>query len=132
MPILPNARLVAQLARRTENQFYGDTALLKIDKETGAVDEYNNPVVTTQSVPINCSFSDTSLLSSYEMWKNYGDIGQIAGEIRFKGPRPTKGNRVEILTRFDGSPLPPEELEIIMISDRAALGLVCALKAVEL
>ncbi len=132
MPILPNSRLVAQLARMTGNQFYGDTALLLIDVATGAVDEYNNPVITTTEVPIICSFSDTALVSGYEQWKDIGDMGQTAGEIRFARPRPTKGNRVKITSRFGGNPTPSDVMEIVSISDRAAMGYVCTLKAVTI
>lgn len=132
MPILPNSRLVAQLQRRSRGHFYGDRALLIVDTDSGTVDDYNNPVVTTTETPIECSFNDTALLGSYEQWKDYGDLGQIAGEIRFAGPRPTKGNRVRITARFGGFPNPTDDYEIVMISDRAALGYVCALKAVKL
>lgn len=132
MPILPNARLVAQLQRRSRGHFYGDRALLLVDTATGAVDAYNNPVVTTTETPIECSFNDTALVGSYEQWKGFGDVGQIAGEIRFAGPEPTKGNRVRIVSRFGGLPNPTADYEIVMISARGALGYVCALKAVSL
>jgi hypothetical protein len=56
----------------------------------------------------------------------------IVGEIRFSGPTPTKGNQVEITSRFSGEPMAPLRFEIYGIADRAALGYVCALKAVQL
>lgn len=129
MPILTNSRLVAQLQRRAEGAFYGDTALLLVDVATGAVDEFNNPVVTTTETPINCSYNE---LSSREQWRGYGDLGIVEAEIRFTSPKPTKGNRIEITTRYGGEPLPEVTLEIVGIDNRAAMGYVCALKKVAL
>jgi hypothetical protein len=129
MPILANARLTSQINRRTEGYFYGDTALLLVDVATGAVDEFNNPVVTTTETAIECSYHE---LSSKEQWRSYGDLGIVEAEIRFTSPKPTKGNRIEITTRYGGEPLPEVILEIVGIDDRAALGYLCALKKVAL
>ena len=129
MPLLINQRLAAQIERRTSNLFYGDRALLLIDVDTGTVDDLNNPIVTTNEVPIDCSYTE---LTPSEQWRNYGDVGIVDGEIRFNGPTPTKGNRFKIISRFDGIPLPGNEMEIISINDRNSLGFLCALKAVSL
>jgi hypothetical protein len=129
MPMLVNSRMAAQMQRLIARDFYSDTALLIIDVASGAVDALNVPTVTATEVPVKCSYSDNP---NSESWSGLGDIAQLVGEIRFQGPTPTKGNRVKITSRFGGQPLPPTTLEIFGIADRAALGFVCALKAVSL
>ena len=129
MPILANARLMAGLQRRLNRDFYSDSALILIDEATGAFDTLNNPVVTTREVPVRCSYSDNP---NTEQWLSLGDVSVIVGEIRFAGVIPTKGNRVIITSRFGGLPMPATTLEVYGIADRAPLGFVCALKAVQL
>ncbi len=117
-------RLAKQLNRRTVSGFYGDTALLLISVDSGAVDEYNNPVVTTSEIPILCSYTE---LTAAEQFKNYGDLGIVEAEIRFDEPRPHKGDHIQVLSRFSGVPVSGEILEIVSIVDRADLGYKCAL-----
>lgn len=125
---LPSARLVAQLQRRTAAGFYGDSAFLLIDVPTGSYDDYNNPATTETAVPIACSFTDKP---TRELWRDYADIEDIEAEIRFKGPTPTKGNRIKLAGRFDGLNYTDKTFEIVDINDRDAFGFVCALKAVS-
>jgi len=127
--ILTNQRLVSQIQRRTNDLFYADTALLLIDVDSGTVDEFNNPVITTTKVPIDCSYHE---LSSKEQWRGYGDLGIVEAEIRFENPKPTKGNRIEITSRYGGEPLPAVTLEIVSIDNRADMGFLCGLKKVSL
>ena len=129
MPILTNSRLIERIQRMTEDSFYADTALLLIDVDSGTVDEFNNPVITTAKVPLNCSYHE---LSSREQWRGYGDLGIVESEIRFANPKPTKGNRIEITSRYGGQPLPEVTLEIVGIDNRAGMGYLCALKRVSL
>ena len=123
---LASPRLVAQLQRRTAEGFYGDSAFLLVDVADGTYDAYNNPVVTTTSVPLECSFSDKPKMES---WRDYADIEEIEAEIRFKAPTPTKGNRVKVTGRFDGDTYTDKTFEVVGIQDRGAFGYVCALKA---
>jgi len=129
MPSLTNSRLIASIQRRSEDNFYSDTALLVVDVATGAVDEFNNPVITTTETAINCSYNE---LSAKEQWRSYGDLGVVEAEIRFLSPTPTKGNHVKITSRYGGEPITSKTFEIISIDNRAAMGFLCALKAVEL
>jgi hypothetical protein len=121
--------LVSQLQRLTEKYFYVDSASILVDTATGAYDAYNNPIVTTTETALDCSFTDTPAM---ELWKNYIDVQEIAGEIRFKTPRPTKGNRIKITGRFGTTTYTDQTFEIIGIRDRDEFGYVCALKAVAL
>lgn len=123
---LASPRLVAQLQRRAAAGFYGDSAFLLVDVADGTYDAYNNPVVTTTSVPLECSFSDKP---SAESWSGYADIENVEAEIRFKAPTPTKGNRVKVTGRFDSETYTDKTFEVIGIQDRGAFGFVCALKA---
>jgi hypothetical protein len=127
--MLPNSRLVSQMQRIVSDKFYSDAAYLLIDVNTGAYDDYNNPVVSTSEVPISCSFTDTPAM---EKWRDFIDIQEIAGEIRFATPRPTKGNRIKITGRFGTTTYTDQTFEIIGIRDRDEFGYVCALKAVVL
>ena len=129
MPILANDRLMKQVQRRLDRDFYSDTALLVIKTATGAYDALNNPIVTTVQAQIKCSYTDKP---NVEQWLALGDVSVIVSEIRYAGPKPTKGNQVIITSRFGGQPLPAQTLEVYGVADRAALGFVCALKAVEL
>ena len=92
MPRLPSARLVAQLHQKTEDYFYGDTAAVLTDVVT-SLDVYGQPNVTTTTTAISCSFTDKP---KTEYWKGYADIEQIAAEIRFTAPAPSKGNQVTL------------------------------------
>jgi len=127
---LANARLVAQLARRTEDYSYGDTAYIVINVPIGAYDEYNNAVTAESLVPIACSFTDKA---SNENWRDYADIESVDCEIRFAAQTaPNKGQRVTLAGRFDGDTYANKTFEIIGIKNRDAFGFVCALKAVTI
>lgn len=129
MPRLPNARLVAQLQRETENGFYSDTADFLQDSG-GTLDAYGQPTgMTTTTTSIECSFTDKP---DKEKWKGYADIESISAEIRFTSPAPAKGNRVTLKGRFDGTGMTDKTYEVIGIRDRDAMGFVCALKAVQI
>lgn len=128
-PLLFNERLSAQLQSQTADMFYNDEALLVIERDTGQLDEYNKPIVEPSNVSIMCSFE---ILNPGEALKRYGDLEDVAAEIRFGGPRPTKGNKVKIISRFGGQLVEPFEYEIVGINDRAAMGFVCPLKRVAL
>lgn len=127
--MLTNSRITAQIQRRTKDSFYSDKAMLIVDVTSGLLDDYNNPIKTSQNVPIDCSYHE---LSSREQWRSYGDLGIAEAEIRFAAPTPTKGNKVQILSRYGGQPIPSKTFEIVSIDNRADMGFLCALKAVEL
>lgn len=134
MPRLASARLVAELQRRTENHFYGDTAAWLSDV-VNTLGAYGQPdSVTTTPTEIACSFTDLSGLQrqAIERWKSYADIEEIVAEIRFTSPAPAKGNRVTLKGRFDGTSYVDKTFEIVGIMDRDAMGYVCALKAVQI
>lgn len=125
---LAPARLVAELQRKTVAHAYGDTATILVDTVT-SLDSYGQPVVTTASTNIACSFSDKP---NMENWQEYADIENIAAEIRFASPAPARGNRVTLKGRFDGSGYVDQTFEIVDIRNRDAFGYVCALKAVQI
>lgn len=127
--MLVNPRLAAQLQRKTEELFYSDLAVLLIDVPTGAYDEYNQPVMTENEIPIECSFTDNP---AQEQWIGYADIQLLAAEIRFAAPTPGKGDRIKLTGRFGGIVAPIDEYEIIGIRDRGTFGYVCALKKVSI
>jgi hypothetical protein len=129
MPGLLNPTLTAQLQRRTSEMLYGDTAVILVDVDSGTVDSYNNPVVTTTSTAIDCSYTE---LSADEQWRTYGDIGIVTGRIRFASPAPTKGNLFRITKRMNGAIVTGNEMEIVSIEDRGDFGYVCNLKDVTL
>lgn len=131
--IYPSARLTAQLQRVTADKMYPDSAYLLIDVQVLDADgeptynDYNQPIVTTSEIPLSCSFTDNP---AQENWIGYADIEVLAAEIRFKNPRPTKGNRVRLIGRFGETTSPNDEYEIIGIRERGTFGYVCALKKV--
>jgi len=128
---LPGSRLAASLQRQITTHFYQDQALLLIDVPTGAYDSYNNAVVTSTEVPIACSFTDVLMARDLEQWKDYVDIALVNAVLRYVGPVPSKGWKVKLVSRFDGTPYRDEhEYEIIGIQNRANFGFVVALKAV--
>jgi hypothetical protein len=126
--IYPSARLTAQLQRVTADKMYPDSAYLLMDVATGAYDEYNQPIIITIEIPLNCSFTDNP---AQEQWIGYADIEVLAAEVRFKSPQPTKGNRVRLIGRFGETTSPNDEYEIIGIRERGTFGYVCALKKVS-
>jgi len=127
MPLLANARLSSMLHRETKEMFYGDTAFLYIDTETSK-DSYGQPVVSTVTMPIECSFTDKV---SPELWKDFADVAEFVAEIRFDEPEPHKGNRIKLATHFENEYI-DKEYEIAGIRDRGTFGFVCALKAVSI
>lgn len=130
MPRLASKRLVAEMQRKTEEHFYGDTATL-LQETVDSYDAYNQPVTSTTSTAIECSFTDELGADNLEKWKNYTDITQIIAEIRFSTPAPASGNKITLTGRFDGTSYADKTFEIIGIRDRDAFGYVCALKLVQ-
>ena len=130
MPRLPSERRTKEMQARTVSQFYGDTAAVLSDS-VSTLDVYGQPsTVTTTTTNISCSFTDKP---SMEKWQNFSDIAQIEAEIRYAGtPAPAKGNRVTLKGRFDGTSYTDTTYEIVGIQDRDNLGVVCALKKVDL
>ena len=126
---LANERLTNQLAQRTRSLFFSDEAYLLIDVASGTYDEYNDPVVETTEVPIDCAFTDKP---SRESWVSYADIENVEAEIRYIGTEPMKGNRVKLTNRFGAEEAIDRTFEIVGIRDRTAFGWVCALKAVAI
>lgn len=134
-PRMANARLVSQLNRITVDHFYGDTAnILKFTRTS--YDGFGQPVGTTASTPVACSFKDLSSLQggrTLEKWKPYADISQIAAEIRWQGsPTPAKDDQVVLTGRFDSSDFTDVTYEIIGIQDRDVFGFLCALAKVTI
>lgn len=122
-----NSRLVAQLQQNVDDGFYGDTASILQDTFV-SFNAARQPVNTTASTSVSCSFSDKPKL---EKWEGYADISQIAAEIRYNSaPVPVKGNRVTLTGRFDSSEFVDATFEIIGIQDRDVFGHVCALMLV--
>ena len=128
---LPGSRLAAALQKQMADHFYTDKALLLIPVPTGTYDSYNNAVVTTSEVPLDCSFTDVLLARDLEMWKDYVDIEIVTSQLRYTGPAPSKGWHVKLVSRFDGAPYKDERTyEIIGIQNRSTFGWVVALKVV--
>ena len=127
MPRLPSARLTKALQRQTVSQFYGDKANVLQDT-VNSLDVYGQPVVTTVTTAVACSFTDEPAM---ELWKDYADIGQVDAEIRYAGtPAPAKDNRVVLTGRFDGTGYVDQTFEVVGIRDRDNMGVVVALKKV--
>ena len=126
-PRLADSRLVAELQRKTEEHFYGDTASILQDTLT-SLDGFGQPVVSTASTSVSCSFTDKPKV---EKWEGFVDISQIAAEIRYDStPVPVKGNRVTLTGRFDSTDFVDTTFEIIGIQDRDVFGHLCALMLV--
>lgn len=125
---LANAGLVARLQERVKAGAFGDSAYVLVDTVTGT-DEYNAPIVTTEQVPVSCSFTDKV---SREAWQTFADVETVDAEIRFDDVTPLKGWRVRIAGRFDGLTMTNKDYEIVGIKNRDAFGYVCALTAVSL
>ena len=124
---LADARLVAELQRRTVAAAYGDTGNLLHDTVSG-LDSYGQPTVSTASTEVACSFTDEP---NMEDWQDYTDIAQIIAEVRFADAIPVSGDRFTITGRFDGTGYTDTTYEIVGIRDRDAFGFVCALKKVS-
>lgn len=128
---LPSSRLAGALQKQVADHFYADRALLLIPVPTGTYDSYNNAVVTTSEVPLDCSFTDVMQARDLELWKGYADLEQVTSQLRYAGPEPSKGWHVKLVSRFDGAPYKDErEYEIIGIQNRSTFGWVLALKVV--
>lgn len=128
-----SSRLVAQLQQTVDDGFYGDTASILQDTFV-SYDAAGQPVNTTASTSVSCSFTDAIKMSptALEKWKAFADISQIEAEIRYNSlPVPKKGNRVTLTGRFDSTDYVDNTFEIIGIQDRDVFGFVCALKKVE-
>ncbi len=122
-----SSRLVAQLQRNVANGFYGDTASILQDTFV-SYDAAGQPVNTTASTSVSCSFTDKPKV---EKWEGFADISQIAAEIRYNSlPVPKKGIRVTLTGRFDSTDYVDSNFEIIGIQDRDVFGHLCALMLV--
>jgi hypothetical protein len=129
MPALVSNRLAKQLQRKTVEHFYGDTGSLLQDT-VASLDEYGQPVVTTTSTTLACSFTDAP---DKEKWKDFADVDQISAEVRFAGSTaPARGNRFTITGRWGDSAFVDATFEIIGIQGRGTFGYVCALKKVQI
>lgn len=125
---LANARLVSQMAHFIEMKTFGDMAFLIKQEPTGNFDEYNNAITAEVLVPIMCSFGGVPTRSDIEVWKNYADISGNTAEVRFSGPKPDKGDKFKLVSRFDGSLVHEQLYEIVAIRDRFEFGYQCLLK----
>ena len=125
---LPSNRLAKQLNKRTQNHFYGDTAKLTQNTVT-SLDAYGQPAVTATVTTIACNFTDKPQL---ENWRRYGDVEEIAAEIRFQSPAPAAGNTIQLTGKFDDSAFEDMTFEIVDIKNRGTFGYACALKKVSL
>lgn len=133
MPRLASARLAAQLQKRVEDYFYGDTATYYAPADAeGSQDAHGQPPVPTEStaLSVECSFSDKP---SKEVWADYADIQEIAGEIRHNTDfTPEKGGQFIVTGRFDELTGRDQVYEIVDIRDRGAMGFLCLLKFVTI
>ena len=129
----PSKRMVEGLQRRVSEGFYSDTAII-VYRTLASRDTAGQPVYTTSEVSVSCSFNEKP---KEETWKNIGDFEQLSAEVRFVGTKPTKGDLVTLVHRFnrgdsDSQNYDGETYEIIGIMDRDAFGYICALKKVQL
>ena len=124
---LATPRLVKQLQRLTEKGAYGDLGYLIKQIGTGTFDENNTETMTTVEISVECAFTDKP---SMEIWRDYADIGQVDGEVRFVGHDPNKADTFKIASRFDGTNYSNDTFEIIGISNRYTFGYVLALRKV--
>lgn len=131
---LASARLVAQIQQKVEDHTYGDTATIEQKTRTSS-DGFGQPVNTTTSTVIECSFTDIRTLQggrALEIWKDFVDISQIAAEIRYSGnPVPAKGNTVLLTGRFDSADYVDTRFEVIGIQERDVFGHLLALMQVS-
>ena len=123
---LPNARLVSQLQRITDQFMYTDSGIL-LHPTSSTVDAAGQPVTTDTETTVSCSFTDKPNL---EAWKDYADITTINAEVRFKDATPVYKDRFKITTRFEGSSYTDVTFEVVGIRDRTPMGYVVALKKV--
>ena len=124
---LPNARLVAQLQRITEQHVYADTGVL-LHPVTSSYDAAGQPVTTNTETTVDCSFTDKPNLES---WKDYADIAVINAEARFVDATPAYGDQFKITGRFEGSGYTDVIFEVVGIRDRTPMGYVVALKKAD-
>ena len=124
---LPNARLVAQLQRITENHVYADTGVLLHPVSSGQ-DAAGQPITTNTETTVACSFTDKP---NMESWRDYADIAIINAEARFVGATPANGDRFKVTGRFEGSSYTDVTFEIVGIRDRSPMGYVVALKKAD-
>ena len=125
--MLMNARLSAQLHRNVSSMLYSDRGYLVIDVFTGLYDDYNQPINVESEIAVECAFTDKP---AAEKWKAYVDVEELAAEVRFAGPVPSKGDRFKLSGRFGETDAINETYEIIGIRNRDTFGSVCALKQV--
>ena len=127
--MLPNSRLVQQLANATDRFMYGDDGFLIKSVTSGSFDTYGKPIASEAHIPLSCSFTDKP---SREVWKDHIELEVIEGEVRFNSQsEPGKGDRFKIIGRFGSLNYPNKTYEIIGIHSRGDFGYLCALKAVN-
>jgi len=135
---LPNSRMVQGLQARMVEGFFTDLATV-IYRTAGIPDEYGQPAYTEVETEVRCSFTESPRAGrdGTEKWTSYADIEEINAEIRFKGEKPNKGDRVETQSQYyrDGyeeQHYEPQTFEIVGIIDRDTFGYICALKKVSI
>jgi hypothetical protein len=106
---------------------YTDIAAYIPAPDPNNLDEYGQPIPSTDEITIDCAFVDEA---KAENWRD-ADIEELDAEIYFSAYTPTKGGEIKILKRF-GQDVTNRTFEIIGVQDRGAFGFVCALKAVAL
>lgn len=127
---LAPSRLIESIQRRIADGFYADKAILLVPVGTGTYDDYNNEVMATTNVPIDCSFTSTFTVRDLELSEGYADVEHVDYELRYAGVTPQKGWKVKLVSRYDGTPVKDErEFEIVFIRNRNILGFVLFLRA---
>lgn len=130
---IAGARQVAQIQDRIESHVYTDTATYYASAPAeGSQDAHGQPPTPTEGAgaKIDCSFSDKP---SKEVWADYADIDEIAGEIRINDDFiPDKGGQFLVTGRFDELTGRDQVYEIVGIRDRGAMGFLCLLKFVTI
>ena len=116
------------MATFVKSKTFGDKAVLIKQVPTGEFDAYNNAIVEESQIPIDCSFGGVPTRSDIEVWKNYADISGDTAEVRYIGPKPEKGDKFKLISRFDGAQIHEVTFEIIAIRDRFVFGYQCLLK----
>ena len=128
MPRISN-RLINQIQSDVESFAYTDTATYYTSAPAeGDQDAHGQPPKPSDGagVSIECSYSDKP---SKEVWADYADIQDIAGEIRIgEGVEPGKGDQFEIEGRWDELTRRAQLFETVDIRDRGDMGFLCLLK----
>jgi len=123
---LISQRLARQLQRVTEEVAYNDVAFYISPPDTTVLDDFGQPLPSTERTQVKCSFTDSP---SLEDWKEYVDVQQLAAEVRLsREVTPQKGGTIELVTHFNDPSFANTIYEILGIRDRGLFGYMCALK----